>query len=146
MVFYQFYFAFDAKAKEVYYVEVFGHRLGSMADPYLIRKVPMSMPIHSLDNQQVIGVMGIAIDLGDFSELDETFNVLLVDLRIDYLDGAQNSGLILHHPDLLDYLVSEREGAQLEKLPRLEDGAVLAQLKTASDRDDGTGTVVELTS
>jgi hypothetical protein len=68
-------------------------------------KVAFSAPIFSADRKEVLGVVGMSLNLGDFAELEnrkdlEDAEVLLVDLRADDQPGGAAGGLILHAPEL----------------------------------------------
>jgi serine/threonine protein kinase/class 3 adenylate cyclase len=65
-------------------------------------KVAFTSPIRAADGQRVVGVLGMSVDLGDFQVLEGEFRggneVVLIDGRSDYIEGAGRRGLILHHP------------------------------------------------
>jgi len=88
-------------------------------------KVAFSVPIwnglRTEEAKEVAGVLAMSVDLGDFAVLEEKRQtdrqVLLVDLRADYIDdGKENRGLILHHPDLDPKLVKRLPEALLKKI------------------------------
>lgn len=88
-------------------------------------KVAFSVPIwngvRSADQRAVAGVLAMSVDLGDFAVLEEkrqtNRQVLLVDLRADYIDeGKVQRGLILHHPDLDPKTVKRLPESLLEKI------------------------------
>lgn len=71
-------------------------------------KVAFSVPVwdsSSLSiNSQVAGVLAMSLDLGGFLALEDRLppgkEVMLVDLRVDEIEGTPKRGLILHHNDL----------------------------------------------
>jgi type II secretory pathway pseudopilin PulG len=67
-------------------------------------KVAFSVPIEHRPaggKRSVVGVLAMAVDLGEFDvlkrELPEGHEVVLIDLRESVIDGEQRRGLILHH-------------------------------------------------
>ncbi len=67
-------------------------------------KVAFSVPVWK-DNDaegQCLGVLGMSVELGEFSELQTGLDAgqiaVLVDTREDQIEGSPESGLILHHP------------------------------------------------
>jgi len=52
--------------------------------------------------RRVIGVLAMSVNVDDFTVLDKDLagdsEVILVDLRPDWIEGQENRGLILHHP------------------------------------------------
>jgi serine/threonine protein kinase len=69
-------------------------------------RVAFSVPIdngRSGEARQVVGVLAMSVDLGEFTVLENVLDerlgqeVVLIDLRDDYLSGAPQRGLILHH-------------------------------------------------
>jgi serine/threonine protein kinase len=71
-------------------------------------KVAFSVPIENGKTgteKKILGVLAMSVDLGEFNVLDDVLSrtrgqeVVLVDLRKDYVDGVDNPkrGLILHH-------------------------------------------------
>jgi len=75
--------------------------------------VPVWGPASGGDPPQVIGVLGMSVDLGKFRVLEDAkrlpknLEVVLIDLRRDHLDPQDDSkrGLVLHHPELDQYEV-----------------------------------------
>jgi serine/threonine protein kinase/class 3 adenylate cyclase len=73
-------------------------------------KVAFSVPItngaHRTEDREVLGVLGMSIELGDFRLLKESkllskpLELLVVDLRDGEVEGGPEVGLLLHHPDL----------------------------------------------
>ncbi len=75
-------------------------------------KVAFSVPIWDQSTgaagapgeRQVIGVLAMSVNVHDFTVLDKELRggseVVLIDLRSDWIEGEQNRGLILHHPQL----------------------------------------------
>jgi serine/threonine protein kinase/class 3 adenylate cyclase len=55
--------------------------------------------------RDVIGVLAMSMNVNDFTVLDKDLaggnEVVLIDLRNDWIDGDQKRGLILHHPRLV---------------------------------------------
>jgi len=74
------------------------------SDTSSLLKVAFTVPIYSNNgvHKEVIGVLGMSVELGEFAILDTELNgqeiVVLVDLRPDTIDGTSERGLILHHP------------------------------------------------
>jgi serine/threonine protein kinase/class 3 adenylate cyclase len=67
-------------------------------------KVAFSVPIENGrtgDARQVVGVLAMAVDLGEFNvlrtKLPEECEVVLVDLRRETIEGETRRGLVLHH-------------------------------------------------
>jgi serine/threonine protein kinase/class 3 adenylate cyclase len=69
-------------------------------------RVAFSVPIdngRSGAAREVVGVLAMSVDLGEFNVLENVLDrrqgqeVVLIDLRNDYLEGSQKRGLILHH-------------------------------------------------
>jgi hypothetical protein len=54
--------------------------------------------------RKVIGVLAMSMNVNDFTVLDKSLSggneVVLIDLRNDYVEGVPKRGLILHHPRL----------------------------------------------
>jgi len=54
--------------------------------------------------REVIGVLAMSMNVNDFTVLDKTLaggnEVVLIDLRNDWVEGEKKRGLILHHPRL----------------------------------------------
>jgi tRNA A-37 threonylcarbamoyl transferase component Bud32 len=71
-------------------------------------KVAFSLPIWSgrvgSPERQVLGVLAMAVDLGEFAALQTGLNggqtALLIDLREDQLGDQPQRGLVIHHPRL----------------------------------------------
>jgi hypothetical protein len=71
-------------------------------------KVAFSLPIWSgrvgSPDRRVLGVLAMAVDLGEFAALQTGLNggqsALLIDLREDQLGDQPQRGLVLHHPRL----------------------------------------------
>jgi serine/threonine protein kinase/class 3 adenylate cyclase len=91
-----------------------------------VLKVAFSVPIRDAaaagpDGQPgpVIGVLAMSINLQDFDVLDPAqaagSEVLLIDLRSDWIDG-ENHGLVLHHPRLAKGELARVDGELLEKI------------------------------
>ncbi len=70
-------------------------------------KVAFTVPLFAGNpaQQQVVGVLGMSVDLGEFGVLDTDMHsghfVVLVDSRLDAIDGEPRRGLILQHPKLI---------------------------------------------
>lgn len=69
-------------------------------------RVAFTVPIRK-DNDpasEPVGVLGMSIELGKFAALETNLgsglSAVLVDLREDWLEGREGTGLILHHPEL----------------------------------------------
>ncbi len=83
-------------------------------------KVAFTVPVMSGNaaQQQIIGVLGMSVELGEFGVLDTDFQsgqrVVLVDSRMDSIDGEPRRGLILQHP-VLDQSKSALENARIGK-------------------------------
>jgi hypothetical protein len=69
-------------------------------------RVAFSVPIdngRSGAAREVVGVLAMSVDLGEFNVLENVLDrrrgqeVVLIDLRDDYLEGNQMRGVILHH-------------------------------------------------
>lgn len=112
-------------------------------------KVAFSTPIKDLNT--VVGVLAMSVMLGDFAEFKQTddnagsVEILLVDMREDFIGKKPHTGLVLHHrylgryardgvpvrlsPDLLEPKPGVRLGDREIKLPRYDDVFV--------DRDEG---------
>jgi hypothetical protein len=99
-------------------------------------KVAFSIPIWSgrvgTPDRQVLGVLAMAVDLGEFAALQTGLNggqsALLIDLREDQLAEAPQRGLVLHHPRL-------PQSAQTKAPLRLRDDLVnLLRERTASTK------------
>jgi hypothetical protein len=67
-------------------------------------KVAFSVPIENGrtgDERKVVGVLAMAVDLGEFNvlqaKLPEGCEVVLIDLRPSTIDGETRRGLVLHH-------------------------------------------------
>jgi serine/threonine protein kinase/class 3 adenylate cyclase len=78
-------------------------------------KVAFSVPIENGKKgkqRQVIGVLAMSVDLGEFkvleNDLPQGHEVVLVDLRESTIDGTTRRGLVLHHESEKPY----REGQQ----------------------------------
>jgi serine/threonine protein kinase/class 3 adenylate cyclase/type II secretory pathway pseudopilin PulG len=76
-------------------------------------KVAFSVPVEyrpSGGRREVVGVLAMAVDLGEFDvlkrELPAGHEVVLIDLRESVIDGQRRRGLILHHQTETSY----REG------------------------------------
>jgi eukaryotic-like serine/threonine-protein kinase len=101
-------------------------------------KVAFSIPIWSgrvgTPERQVLGVLAMAVDLGEFAALQTGLNggqgALLVDLREDQLGPAPQRGLVLHHPRL-EHAAAERP---IRLPPDLVD--LLRQQVRARSRDE----------
>ncbi len=69
-------------------------------------KVAFSVPVRdpeSAEDGAVLGVLAMSVRLGGFLTLDTDtshMKVALVDLRPDWLEGKEQAGLIIDHPDL----------------------------------------------
>lgn len=67
-------------------------------------KVAFSAPILNERTHQVVGILAMSVDLGDFAVLEKdistTKEVLLVDTRSSTMDGETFRGLVLHHSKL----------------------------------------------
>jgi hypothetical protein len=71
-------------------------------------KVAFSVPVGNGAplpvDRRIVGVLAMSVDLGDFEvlekELDSNLEVVLIDLRTDYIEDEPKRGLILHHPQL----------------------------------------------
>lgn len=94
-------------------------------------KVAFSVPVWDRPNpivtSQVAGILAMSLDLGGFLALEDDLppgkEVMLVDLRVDEIEGTPKRGLILHHNDLAN---RNRAG----NLARLSDD-LLARVETA---------------
>jgi hypothetical protein len=70
--------------------------------------VPVRSPATNAQGQpqqpQVIGVLAMSVNVHDFKVLDDELaggsEVVLIDLRSDWINKKENRGLILHHPKL----------------------------------------------
>lgn len=90
-------------------------------------KVAFSVPVDNgsklAEEKRIVGVLAMSVDLGDFAILERKRQVdrqvLLVDLRPDYIDdGKENRGLILHHPDLDPKQVKRLPDSLLKRIDR----------------------------
>ncbi len=69
-------------------------------------KVAFTVPVISgkVAQRQTIGVLGMSVDLGEFGVLETDLHsgqiVVLVDSRMDSVDGEPRRGLVLQHPEL----------------------------------------------
>jgi hypothetical protein len=91
-------------------------------------KVAFSVPIENGKRgkaREVVGVLAMSVDLGDFSvlekELPDGHEVVLIDLREATLDGQTRRGLILHHQSDESY----REG----EAPPWVSGELMGQIE-----------------
>jgi serine/threonine protein kinase/class 3 adenylate cyclase len=88
-------------------------------------KVAFTIPVWDEPHENVIAVLGMSVDLGDFEILEREFRgenqVILVDMRDDYIEQTAKQGLILHHP-------RENEWNETELPPRVSP-EVLAAFK-----------------
>jgi hypothetical protein len=102
-------------------------------------KVAFSVPVGNGEKlatrRQVVGVLAMSVDLGDFEVLENDLRpgleVVLIDLRNDYVDQQPRRGLILHHNDLPD----RKPG---EPPPRVSR-QLLAEIETLLARPPGEG-------
>ncbi len=93
-------------------------------------KVAFSVPIRNgadlAADREVVGVLAMSVDLGDFrvleNELRRGLEVVLIDLRTDYIEELARRGLILHHNEL--------PSRQPGKPPLRIDAKLLAQIET----------------
>jgi len=95
-------------------------------------KVAYSVPVFlnpGSDERQFLGVIGMSVELGEFSFLQEAslegHRLILVDLREDVLSGAAARGLILHHPDLRELIWDSKRKQQLYRVA----GGMVARLR-----------------
>jgi hypothetical protein len=83
-------------------------------------KVAFTVPVISGNaaQQQIIGVLGMSVELGEFGVLDTELQtgqlVVLVDSRMDSIDEEPRRGLILQHP-ALDQSKTDRGYARIGK-------------------------------
>ncbi|MEO0530137.1 MAG: protein kinase [Planctomycetota bacterium] len=83
-------------------------------------KVAFSTPIKA--NREVLGVLAMSVMLGDFAEFQKiddnagAIEILLVDMRNDYIGDEPTRGLVLHHRDLGRYA---RDGIPIRLTPEL---------------------------
>lgn len=89
------------------------HRSNAFRSQPLNRpSVSLSVPIHGLDGQSIVGVLVMEAELGHFAEFQGARNqvAVLVDLRPD---ESQRRGLILEHPHFDEHL---RTKTRLEEI------------------------------
>jgi serine/threonine protein kinase len=107
-------------------------------------KVSFSVPIWKGDESlgQILGVLGMSLELGAFRELQTGLNAgqiaVLLDTREDQVEGVPRSGLILHHRNL--YQAQQRRlAAGDESFPRINQQRVdeLVRLRTLRSREAG---------
>ena len=90
-------------------------------------KVAFSVPIVDGQNGEVLGVLAMSVNLGDFRELEDSerlpdpLEVVLVDLRHDV---PEQRGLLLHHRELEEYENPENPFRLPAELLRKVDAAL----------------------
>ncbi len=102
-------------------------------------KVAFSVPIEyrpAGGKREVVGVLAMAVDLGEFNVLEKELppghEVVLIDLRESDIDGQKRRGLVLHHQGQSSY----RKGQP----PPWIDRALLARIdETLKNLDPGQG-------
>ncbi len=102
-----------------------GPHLGAVyrADKFRVLKIPLSMPIRDPESRQVIGVLGMATDIGHFPQLHD-LDVFVIDLRENDLNGTFR-GLLLQHPRLQEYLPDSDTDLSNFEFKRIKDPHVL---------------------
>ena len=109
-------------------------------------KVAFSIPIYNKEHDQILGVLGMSVDLGHFSSLkkadenekDSGIEIMLVDSRMDLIDsydpetksyGPANQGLILYHKKLVNakksYRIQELLLSELKPADAMLDDEIL---------------------
>jgi class 3 adenylate cyclase len=106
-------------------------------------KVAFSVPIWNGkrgDERQVVGVLAMSVDLGDFRVLDQgelsrDREVLLIDLRPDQIGGTSRRGLILHHHELANLGSADNPPRLAPELLKRIDDMLAAGAGTAGHAD-----------
>ncbi|MEX2172353.1 MAG: protein kinase [Pirellulales bacterium] len=108
-------------------------------------KVAFSVPVTdgTKQNPQVLGVLAMSVDLGEFNVLEEKLQrpleVVLVDLRQDNVEATGQRGLLLHHRELDRYQSSAHP---LRLTPDLLE-EIDTQLSASRTRTESTKWIVE---
>jgi serine/threonine protein kinase/class 3 adenylate cyclase len=98
--------------------------VSEIADSPAPTDVPQSEPGQAVaEPPKVIGVLAMSVNVHEFKVLDEDYaagsEVVLVDLRSDWVEDKEQRGLILHHPRLEKGQLARIDGKLLEEI----DGA-----------------------
>ena len=119
------------------YIEQSHHSIVYKSTSNQTLKVAYSVPVFTnpgTDEERFVGVIGMSVELGEFRFLSggalRNHNLILVDLRDDWLGESAEKGLILQHPDMEDLLAVPGQGMDR---PRLREDLVLRLIGLSRD-------------
>jgi serine/threonine protein kinase/class 3 adenylate cyclase len=80
----------------------------------------LSAAADPLPPREVIGVLAMSVNVHEFKVLEEELaggsEVVLIDLRADWIEGRQKRGLVLHHPRLEKGKLARLDPALLDRI------------------------------